>query len=210
METLIYQQHPVVEIATNKFIDVPNIIQYESTPLIEVVREITAGYTTRIPIYHRDGTYLAKVVGSQIFLTEDGKKAGVVLRHPPQMTVCELEGKTLFELTRTGPAALKTQAELYTPDGLFIRASDKELAEYAIGEGKKEIRLEGGGVTLRMSGSTIRGFRIGIFFSKSGVMIIGCNAPPKLPIMPPKPPSVPQFDLAALKKLKPPQPNKGT
>lgn len=67
MDTLIYQAHPTVELATNRFINVPIILQYEDTPLIQVVKAVSAGFTTEIPIYHSDGTYLAKVVGSRIF-----------------------------------------------------------------------------------------------------------------------------------------------
>jgi hypothetical protein len=79
METLIYEQTPIVHIASNTFIDVPIILQYDETPLIQVVRAAEAGFTTQIPIYHSEGTYLAKVVGSQIHATADGKKAGVSL-----------------------------------------------------------------------------------------------------------------------------------
>jgi hypothetical protein len=61
---------------------VPTILQYDDTPLIQVVRVAEAGYTTEIPIYHSDGTYLAKVVGSQLYSTPEGQKAGVTLRHP--------------------------------------------------------------------------------------------------------------------------------
>ena len=64
MESLIYQQFPVVHLASNTFVEVPTILQYDDVPLIQVVRAADAGFTTEIPIYHRDGTYLAKVVGS--------------------------------------------------------------------------------------------------------------------------------------------------
>ena len=85
----------------------PTILQYDETPLIQVVRAAEAGFTTEIPVYHSDGTYLAKVVGSQIYRTADGEKAGVTLRHPGHATVCEMNGKTLFELVREDAAALK-------------------------------------------------------------------------------------------------------
>jgi hypothetical protein len=77
MESLIYKQAPFVQLASNTFINVPTVLQYEDTPLISVVRVAKAGFTTEIPIYHNDGTYLAKVVGSQIYRTADGEKAGV-------------------------------------------------------------------------------------------------------------------------------------
>ncbi len=68
-----------------------------------------------ITIHHSDGTYLAKVVGARLFDTPEAKKAGLVLKHPDKRTVCELSGKTLFEMERTDATALKTSAELFTP-----------------------------------------------------------------------------------------------
>src|SRR5438105_37861 len=89
-DALIFQETPAITVATNTFIEVPIVLQYDETPLIEVVREQNAGYCTSIPIYHSDGTYLAKVVGTRLFSTAAGEKAGVVLHHPQDATVCEL------------------------------------------------------------------------------------------------------------------------
>ncbi len=58
MDKLIYQTMPQVTFATNKFINVPIILQYDETPLISIVKEQNLGFTTQIPIYHADGTYL--------------------------------------------------------------------------------------------------------------------------------------------------------
>jgi hypothetical protein len=57
-------------------------------------------------------------------LTDEGKSAQLKLRHPQGMTVCELEGRTIFELRRQAAAALKTAAELYAPEGVFIKTDD--------------------------------------------------------------------------------------
>jgi hypothetical protein len=101
-EKLLFSNSPAIVIATNTFINVPIIIQYKTTPMLEMVHEVDLGYTTRVPIFHRDGTKLAVVKGSRLFPTEDGKKAGLTLRHPDKMTVCELDGRTLFEIERKG------------------------------------------------------------------------------------------------------------
>lgn len=74
MEKLIFQESPAVELCTNTFINVPIILQYDTTPLIEVVREQEAGHMVKIPIFHNDGTKLAVCKGSRLFLTEDGKR----------------------------------------------------------------------------------------------------------------------------------------
>ena len=61
---LIYQTTPTVIFATNTFINVPTVLQFDDTPLISVVKEENLGFTREIPIYHAEGTYLAKVRGT--------------------------------------------------------------------------------------------------------------------------------------------------
>ena len=97
---LIFFEGPEVEYASNRFKDVPVILQYGDTPLIEVVQLEGAGFTTKFSIYNRDSIYLAKVRGARLFLTDEGEKANLALRHPDLRTICELDGKTIFELSR--------------------------------------------------------------------------------------------------------------
>jgi hypothetical protein len=169
MDKLIYHTHPSIELGSNTFVNVPTILQFDDTPLIEVVKADAAGFETSIPIYHMDGTYLAKVKGSQIYKTDAGNKAGLVLRHLDKMTVCELDGKTLFELRRTSAAALKAEAELYTPSGYFVKYSGEKPSLFnSTGEG-----LTIGG--MMMTGCTINGSRIGVWLKSDGSVGIGCN-----------------------------------
>jgi hypothetical protein len=168
MEPLIFQESPVVHLASNAFIEVPTVLQYDETPLIQVVRAAKAGFTTEIPVYHSDGTYLAKVVGSQIYPTDDGKKAGVTLRHLGHATICELNGKTIFEIIREEAAALRTQAELYTPDGSFIKCAEN-LAGYVLAPQQDRLQIRG----LTMMRCTIKGPRIGILVKKDGSVAVG-------------------------------------
>jgi len=72
---LYFQSSPSITVATNTFINVPVVLKYEDTPLIEVIREHAIGFTIQIPIYHADGTYLAKVKGNRVYPTEAGKKS---------------------------------------------------------------------------------------------------------------------------------------
>jgi hypothetical protein len=169
METLIYQQHPIVHLASNIFVRVPTVLQYDDTPLIQVVRAVSAGFTTEIPVFHVDGTHLATVKGSQIYRTPEGEKAGVILRHPDRMTVCELAGKTIFELIREDAAALRIRAELHTPDGSFVKCADKELAGYVLKPDAQ--RLEIGG--LMMINSMIQGSKIGVWIRTDGSVSVG-------------------------------------
>ena len=162
---------PIIEIATNIFANVPIILQYDETPLIEVVREMNVGFNIQISIYHNDGTYLAKVKGSQIYLTDDGKKAGVTLRYPDKITVCEVAGRTVFEIKRKEAATLKTQAELYTSDAAFIKCSNTDMAGYVLGDDNKHLSLRRSNI---IRGCMVTGCRIGIHIRKDGSMGIAC------------------------------------
>lgn len=170
MTTLIYQTAPRVTLATNQFINVPIILQYDDIPLISIVKEQGLGFTTQIPIYHPDGTYLAKVNGTRVYPTEDGKKAGIEMRHPRDMTVCEMNGKTLFEIYHERGDAFRAQAELCTPTGVFVKVSDSPLPQLITSDGGA---LKVGGMV--MSGNMFMGCRIGIWVKSDGSCALGCN-----------------------------------
>lgn len=75
MNKLVFQNTSEIILATNTFINVQEILKFEDTNLIEIIKEENLGFTTKIPIYHSDGTYLTKVVGTRVFPTELGKKS---------------------------------------------------------------------------------------------------------------------------------------
>ena len=137
--------------------------------MLEIVQAVKAGYTTKIPIYHNDGTKLAVVKGSDVYPTEDGTKAGVTTRHPPGATICELNGRPVFEITRTSAAALKMSAELHTFDGSFLKWSAEALSLFDPQEHEIEIR------GLFMQDCTIRDHDIGILLGKDGSTAIGAS-----------------------------------
>lgn len=169
MDQLIYQTSPVVTFATNRFVNVPIILQYDDTPLISVVKEQALGYTSEIPVYHADGTYLAKVRGTRIFATEDGKKAGLELNHPKGMTVCKLDGRTVFEIYHESGDAFRTHAELYTPNGFFVKSANTPPTIIA----KDGQPLQVGGVT--MIGNMFSGCRIGVWLRSDGRCSVGVS-----------------------------------
>ncbi|MFA5877717.1 MAG: hypothetical protein WC880_05165 [Candidatus Paceibacterota bacterium] len=170
MDKLIYQTSPHVTFATNKFINVPIILQYDDTPILSIVKEQNLGFTTEIPIYHADGTYLAKVNGTRVYPTADGKKAGIAMRSLQDMTVCEMDGKTLFEIYHQQGDAFRAHAELYTPTGYFIKSADTPTPEVIKSDGQS---LKIGGMV--MSNCTFHGSRIGIWIKSNGSIAIGCN-----------------------------------
>lgn len=169
--SLIFQTSPEVTIATNKFINVPVVLKYEDTNLIEVIKEVGIGYTTQIPIYHQDGTYLAKVNGNRLYLTTDGEKAGLKIEKYQGLWVCTMDKQTLFEIEQQTGDAFKTTAELYTPDGYFVKCST-ELSPILIDTKGNKLKL--GEIT--MSGSKFSNTKIGIWLKKDGSIKIGVNS----------------------------------
>lgn len=168
MSELIFNQSPIIEIATNKFINVPVILRYDDLNLIEVVKNLDLGYQTKIPIYHSDGTYLAVAINSRIFLTKEGEKAGIVIEKHPKLWVCKMDGKELFEIHQQDDGSFKTIAELFTNDGSFVKCSDLNASQAFDLKGN-EIRF--GGVIMR--GNTFKGCPVGINIKSNGSIIIG-------------------------------------
>ncbi|NQU05247.1 MAG: hypothetical protein HQ568_04075 [Calditrichaeota bacterium] len=165
---LVFQSSQRITIATNTFINVPVILKYEDTPLIEVVRVEDIGFTSQIPIYHPDGTYLAKVRGNRVYRTEEGKKANIDIRNLQDTFICSLDNKVMFELTHGVGDDFKADAELYTPEGCFIKCTDDpklELFDFtgsAIQVGESV-----------MSGNIFQNLSTGIWLRRDGSCAIG-------------------------------------
>lgn len=167
---LIYQTSPAVNLATNVFINVPVVLQFDDTPLISVVKEQSLGYTTEIPIFHADGTYLAKVNGTRVYATDAGKKAGVVMRDLPSITVCEVAGKTIFEVFHEKGDAFRIHAELVTPSGYFVKVAEAPEPTVLKSDGQS---LQIGSLSMR--GNVFHGCRIGVWLKSDGSCALGCN-----------------------------------
>jgi hypothetical protein len=123
---------PAITIATNTFINVPVILQYEDNPLIEVVednKKHEINFTTQISIYHSDGTDLARVKGNRVYLTTAGKKVNIKIKDTPDKFICSLENKVLFELSHRKGNEFKAEAELYLPDRYSVKCSDSPVPE---------------------------------------------------------------------------------
>ena len=176
MDKLIWETSPTIWFAKNEFVNVPIILQYDDTPLIEVQDLVKAGFTTRFQIYHSDGTYLAKVKGARCFPTKAGSKAGITVEHPAGMTVCKVGGRVAFELSRSEAAALKTDAELYTPDGSFIRCHnsvDAPVSGQLLGPNAKALQVGG---LLFTGNNRFEGCAIGIHVKSDGTTSVGVGA----------------------------------
>lgn len=82
--------------------------------------------------------------------------------------MCEMNGAMLFEITHGTGDAFKTQAELYTPTGYFVRCLDIPIPEVLNSEGEA-LQIRG----IEMSNCTFNGHRIGIWLKSDGSCSIG-------------------------------------
>jgi hypothetical protein len=122
-EKLIFSASSKIEFATNTFVNVPVILRYEDTDIISLQRQVPTEYHSKISIYHSDGTKLATAVNSRIFL-EDGIKTDIKIDKYPNLWVCKMNGKEIFEIHQQPCDQFKLYAELFTNDGFFIKYSN--------------------------------------------------------------------------------------
>ena len=169
MTELIFTRQPIVEIASNRFIDVPVILRYEDVNLIEIVKDFNTGYSTKIPIYHPDGTLLATAINSRIYPTKDGENSGITIDKYPGLWVCKMNKQEIFEIRQKSPETFKTTAELYANDGYFIKCTGD--ANFSIKTNNGELIIS----NLTMIGCEIRNCAVGIKISKDGSTGIGCS-----------------------------------
>lgn len=169
MDRLFFQTSPHVTIATNIFINVPTILKFEETNLIEVIKDQNIGYTTQIPIYHPDGTLLATAKGNRLFLNKDNK-ANLTMNKLANVWECKRDKETLFEIHIQQGDSFKISAELYTPEGYFVKFSDQPSPEL--------IDMNGNALNigrLIMAKSTFRNVKTAIWMHKNGGLDIGVN-----------------------------------
>lgn len=170
MESLTFTKHPIVTLATNEFVNVPIILQFEDTPLISIIREEKLGYSSEIPIFHSDGTKLAKVRGTRVYPTEEGKNAGVAIDKHADRWVCSMQAQILFEIKQGSGDAFKMHAELYSPNGYLVKVTDSP----------SPVILDSGGASLKVGGVIMSqckfsGVRIGVLVKRDGSVAIGCR-----------------------------------
>jgi len=167
MNKLIFQTSPIVTLATKKFINVPVILKFEDINLIEIIREGKFNFTTRIPIYHSDGTELGVARGNSFFPTEPGKKAGVTIENYVGLWICKMDSKPIFEIRKRTGDSFIISAELYATEGYSVKFADTPLVEL-FGDALKISEFT-------LSGDLIQGMKTGIWLRKDGSSEIGVN-----------------------------------
>ena len=168
MPTLRFEQLPTIVVATNTFINIPIIIQYEDTPMLKLVKAADASYTTVIPIYNSDGIKLAVAIGTQLYPTQAGQRAKVTLRREANRTICFIGNTLAFELERENPAAMKMRAELFTNDGSFLKWDADDISGYVLNK-SDTIRI----ARCIFRGCTFGNHRIAFHVKKDGSIAMG-------------------------------------
>lgn len=134
MSKLIFGPFDKFQFGTNSFVNVHTILQYEHTPLIEIVKNETLQLTTQVSVYRSDGTYLAKIKGSRIQFAASSEKANLIMDSLTDRRICRLDNRVIFELRRVGKL-WEIDAELYAPDSTLISGRANEPFRTMMGNG---------------------------------------------------------------------------
>lgn len=169
-DTLLFINWPKVTMGSNTFIEVPIILKYDNLNMIEIIKEPGFGYTTQIPIFDAEGAYLATAKGSSLITTDESEIGELTLDHSGDVTTCTLDGKMLFEITRSEGDEFLIKADLYTPEGYSIKYISDETPELFDKQGY-EVRL--GGVL--KDESVIEGCDVGFWLTQNGTCRFGVN-----------------------------------
>lgn len=169
-DKLLFINLPKVTMGSNTFIDVPVILKYDNLNMIEIIKEPGFGYTTQIPIFDAEGTYLATAKGNSLITTEESQMGDLTLDHSDDTTTCTLDGKTLFTIIRADGDEFLIKADLFTPDGYSIKYISDETPELFDKLGS-EIRLGG----ILKDESVIEGCDVGFWLTQNGTCRFGVN-----------------------------------
>ena len=169
-DRLLFINWPKVSMGSNTFIDVPAILKYDNLNMIEIIKEPGYGYTTQIPIFDAEGTYLATAKGGNLITADESEIGDLKLDHDKDVTTCTLDGKMLFEIARSDGDSFDIKAELFTPEGYRIKYISDETPELFDKQGN-EVRL--GGVL--KDESVIEGCDVGFWLTQNGTCRFGVN-----------------------------------
>lgn len=169
-DKLLFINWPKVTMGSNTFIEVPIILKYDNLNMIEIIKEAGFGYTTQIPIFDAEGTYLATAKGSSLITTDESAIGDLTLDHTGDITTCTLDGKMLFEITRSNGDEFLIKADLFTPEGYSIKYISDETPELFDKQGS-EVRLGG----ILKDESVIEGCDVGFWLTQNGTCRFGVN-----------------------------------
>lgn len=124
---LVYKPIPIVTSLKRMPMNFPAIIPFDDMPWISIVQEDNHGFGSDIQVLNSAGTCLAKIRGTRIFSTEDGKRAGIKLRPLINSTICELNGNELFEIACQSCGSFNIRTGLFAKKGYFIKSTKTSL-----------------------------------------------------------------------------------
>ncbi len=154
---------------TNWFVNIPIIVQFDETPLLQFVPSVEATPESVCQIFSENGDDLGRLKGKRLFLTEDGEKAGVTIRHLDGVDVLEKGKQTLCELRKPNPYELHPTIELYSPTGTLLTGAPDQVAQAIMPDGQTPL-LKGSFVLVA---NTFVGGRVGLHIRSDGRFSIG-------------------------------------
>lgn len=169
MNELVFHENSAILLGTNIFKNVPILLQFEATPLIQVIDDLELGKTTNIDVYHSDGTMLAKVKGTRIYKTKAGETADLNIEKYRDATICKLGDRTILEIEHSEGDLFKVSAELHTADGYLVGVSAED-PKYRLSA------VNGDGINVgaaTFQGNRFENVRIGILFDRNGTFRLG-------------------------------------
>jgi hypothetical protein len=120
---LEYKPISIVTSLKRMSMNFPAIIPFDDMQWISIVQEDNHGFVSEIQVHNSEGTYLAKIRSKGIYPTEDGERAGIVVRTLPKRTICELEGNELFEIEHQSGGSINIRTGLFATKRYFIKST---------------------------------------------------------------------------------------
>ena len=157
-----------VRLGGNTFIDTPNLVMYDGTPIFQLRRHEDGYLGIDFDIYGPDGTKIAAVRRNQLYFTKDVDRgsfaeSGTVDTYEVREVAT---GRVLCSIKKrkaAGPAELDVAVETYLPNGQLLKASPTEM--------------QMGGIT--MVGNTFERCWAAIAVGSTGGVGMGVSGPPR-------------------------------
>ena len=163
-----FDSPPEIVLATNTFINIPVVLKYDETPLIEMIHTQDFGFTTRVHIYHSDGSPIGNVTGKRLFLVNEEKQVAIDIKETTDKLTCRLLNKVVFQIASSKEASLNMMCELYIPGGYMVKCSGWSKPQLFDPNG--DIIPVGG---VLVNGCIFRNSPVGIWLKQNGSCILG-------------------------------------
>lgn len=163
-----YDTRYSVVLATNNFVNVPTILQYEKQSIISVD---TSNSVLKFAFYNKDGKKIADIIGKKIHWcnVEDPKLTVLSKSVLKETYKINYNGKTVIQVKQKSASDFEIlKAELFIPDDKIITISEDCEIQVKTKDGKQI-----GKSRVIMTNNTFINVPIGVFIQKDGTINIG-------------------------------------